>query len=484
MAGDIEIHEHVVIAHPGKAETAAMSAEALGAKVLHRYGDRVHIVQAGPESLDVESAAASPAAAEVSESLLAELDEVERLGVMALGLRQSGSYVQAKRNRPRQGEPWEMYDCTRVGIPPQGSVGAPTRAAGSGAPPTSSYLEGSVAVGIVIVEGPNANLQFSQQERTKVVAEVQNGLSFYAAQNPAAGLTFTYDIQIIPVTVQPDPNAPDKEALWRDPAMGALGFTADWTGVAEYVDDIRNRFGTRWTYCGFFTKYPLDWFAYASIGGPRLVMQYDNDGWGPDNIDRVFAHESGHIFGCPDEYAASNCDCAGQWGRFGRPNGNCQNCAPGGGTSCIMKGNDWAMCNWTPSHLGWVARATGDPVLIQSRFGTQGNFELAMPTSRGLFSLWRNNDDMPALPWNIGAPAGEELGLVSALSLIQSNFGSPGNLEVVARVGEKLFAFWRDSGPTFTWNGPTQISADGVPITGVTGAPVLVQSRCGTQGNL
>ena len=38
-------------------------------------------------------------------------------------------------------------------------------------------------------------------------------------------------------------------------------------------------------------------------------MHYDNDGWGPDNIDRVFTHETGHIFGCPDEYAASNCSC-------------------------------------------------------------------------------------------------------------------------------------------------------------------------------
>jgi hypothetical protein len=28
------------------------------------------------------------------------------------------------------------------------------------------------------------------------------------------------------------------------------------------------------------------------------------------------------------------------------------------------------------------------------------------------------------------------------------------NLEVVARVGNKLAHFWRDSGPAFKWNGP------------------------------
>jgi hypothetical protein len=67
--------------------------------------------------------------------------------------------------------------------------------------------------------------------------------------------------------------------------------------------DLRRRLGTEWAYCGFFTKYPLGHFGYASIGGPRIVMAYANDGWGPSNIDRVFAHETGHIFNCPDEYA-------------------------------------------------------------------------------------------------------------------------------------------------------------------------------------
>ena len=99
--------------------------------------------------------------------------------------------------------------------------------------------------------------------------------------------------------------------------MAALGYAANWSGVTQYVEDLRTRFGTRWTYCGYFTKYQLGWFAYAALGGPRLVMDYANDGWGPDNIDRVFAHETGHIFGAPDEYASSGCSCDGAWGRFG-----------------------------------------------------------------------------------------------------------------------------------------------------------------------
>ena len=75
------------------------------------------------------------------------------------------------------------------------AVGA--RAAG----PTSSYLEGSVAVGIVIVQGPTAELQFTDAELTKVVAEVQNGLGWLATANPLAGIGFSYDIQNVTLTI-------------------------------------------------------------------------------------------------------------------------------------------------------------------------------------------------------------------------------------------------------------------------------------------
>jgi hypothetical protein len=81
-------------------------------------------------------------------------------------------------------------------------------------------------------------------------------------------------------------------------------------------------------------------------------MQFDNDGWGPDNIDRVFTHESGHIFGCPDEYASSGCHCDTKFGYLREPNTNCQNCA-NPFVDCLMASNAWSMCSATPVQLGW-----------------------------------------------------------------------------------------------------------------------------------
>lgn len=350
MAGDLHIRERLSLLREPRAEQQAIRGATSAGRALHIYGNRVRVLDQG---VGEESESAMRSALTNMESMQrAGLTAVESLGASAFAMRLSPQYREAKRRRPRQGEQWDFR--------PGGCMGpvetqAALRSLDAPAPaPTSAYLEGDIAVGIIIVGGPTPATQFTDAERTHVVAEVQNGLSFLAASNPAAALSFFYDIRFVNLSVPPDPSAADLEGLWRNPTMVALGYPGTFPGVSQYVEDLRHTLQTRWGYCGFFTKYPLFHFAYASIGGPRLVMDYNNDGWGPDNIDRVFAHETGHIFMCPDEYASSGCTCTGAWGRWAKPNTNCESCAPSGGISCIMKRNDWAMCTVTPAHLGWT----------------------------------------------------------------------------------------------------------------------------------
>lgn len=59
------------------------------------------------------------------------------------------------------------------------------------------------------------------------------------------------------------------------------------------------------------------------------------------------------------------------------------------------------------------------------------------------------------MPWLGPYPFGSDR--YDGVTLIQSNYGSPGNLEVIARAGDRLHFFWRDSGPTFAWSGPLVI---------------------------
>jgi hypothetical protein len=124
-----------------------------------------------------------------------------------------------------------------------------------------------------------------------------------------------------------------------------------------------------------------------------------------------------------------------------------------------------------------ASNAVGAPSLVQSRFGSKGNFELAVPSARGGIDLyWRDNDD-PLMPWNGPYGVARDIGRVDEVSLIETNYDSPGNLEMMVRCGERLAYFWRDSGPQRSWRGPYFIAG------GARGNPVLIQSSYGSKGN-
>jgi hypothetical protein len=352
MAGDLPFEEVLVVhadadldAEAPEPSLVGAEAPAKAARVLQRFGDRVEIRLGASDG----GGAVVP---DVPDAVLERLTETERFGIEALRLRASPAFVEAKVNRPREGEVWDMPDCRPAAVEAlrREALGV-TRDAPA---PTSSYLVGSVALGVVIVDGPTDATRFTAAEQTKIVAEVQAGAGWLAGFNRWAGVSFAYDVRPVTIATQPDAAASDNESRFRNPAVAALGFQGNWNGVSDYVNWLRSTKHTNWAYCVFFVKgYPVDHFAYASIGGPRIIMEYANDGWGPDNIDRVFAHESGHIFGAPDEYASSGCSCGGSWGRFGEPNSNCENCAGAAGVGCLMRANEWRMCGATTRHLGW-----------------------------------------------------------------------------------------------------------------------------------
>ena len=127
-----------------------------------------------------------------------------------------------------------------------------------------------------------------------------------------------------------------------------------------------------------------------------------------------------------------------------------------------------------------VSGVAGSLAFIQSKFGTKGNFEFVVPLAAGgLAHFWRDNDN-PDLPSHGPVVFGSSVGKIDAVAMIESNFGSPGNFEVVARAGDKLLYFWRDSKG---WNGPFPFVPDGHPVSGVSGNPAFIQSKFGSKGN-
>ncbi|WP_143765330.1 DUF5050 domain-containing protein [Catenulispora acidiphila] len=278
------------------------------------------------------------------------LDPAERLALEGYWLNHSEEYRRTKDERPGMGAAWDHPDF----LPPDPPGGVDLTAVAE----MNHRLRGSVAIGLVMVSGPD-DLAFSDDQKARVLAETQTGLSWLGWMWQLKRVRYIVDVYTPTITTPADPSAPDreKEAVWRNPAMKEMKQKEGKEGVGEFAESLRKKHSTDGAYVAFFMHYPALNFAYAEPGWPETVMQYSNGPWTPYGIDRVFAHETCHIFGAPDEYRESLCRCGGSHGYYHMPNDNCDNC-DGPHEFCIMGRNWYDMCTWTPRHLGapiwWV----------------------------------------------------------------------------------------------------------------------------------
>ncbi len=183
---------------------------------------------------------------------------------------------------------------------------------------TSEYMIGNIVVGIIFLESngvidPNTEY-WSNVEESNVISEIVSGLNWWKLQDARARLTFTYNISYkVPTRYEPISRPSYSDSLWIEDAMTYLGFhnyANYFDNVYDFNNYIRDRHNTDWAYTIFVVDSSKDpdgdfadgYSAYTWLGGPYVVMTYDNDGYGIDNMDYVIAHETGHIFYATDEY--------------------------------------------------------------------------------------------------------------------------------------------------------------------------------------
>ena len=225
--------------------------------------------------------------------------------------------------------------------------------------PYSKTLTGKIAFAAIMVSGPG-DLALSVSERNKITSEITAGLDFWTNAAPAtANLQFVFYTGVASITAADNTNSncPTHAAChdtFVDPALESFGFSTGQAGKDEVAQYIKDNSGSDGAYIGFFSKYTQKHFAYARSGSGPLYMEYSNDGWGPNQLDKVFAHETGHVFSAPDEYTAGKCDCNRNYGRgtCTAKNKNCIDCISSQ-RSCIMDGNEFTLCSYTRKHLGW-----------------------------------------------------------------------------------------------------------------------------------
>ncbi len=249
----------------------------------------------------------------------------------------------------------------------------------------TEYLLGNVSVNVILPESDGTidtqTENWDSTRETSVTNEITEGLNdlrtLYGTTLPAViKPSFTYHYYLgrtntnartsyEPITRNAAPVFNDcttGEGLWACEILNKLGYSS-FTGYAkarEFNGDARISDGTDWAYTIFVVdsnndsdgKFPDGRFGYAWLGGPWVMMTYDNDGWGITRLNYVTRHESCHINYALDEYTSSGCVCTTLAGYVNYQDQNCKNSCSSN-VSCVMDDNSAAICYYTKGQIGW-----------------------------------------------------------------------------------------------------------------------------------
>lgn len=248
--------------------------------------------------------------------------------------------------------------------------GRPLQPPGADYYDVSEFMLGTVAVGVILPESDGTidseTEDWTQEEIDQVTSEIISGLNWLVTKAAWRELTFytAFDYQV-PTGYEPITRPATDQQLWANQCFTALGYGNSYPGHA-YVNALRDSLGTDWGMCIFVIDSSNDgdgmftdgWFGYAIPGGPKIVMTYDNAGFGIANMDGVLAHETCHVFYAIDEHIAAGHPCTEIGGYQGVENQNSM--YPSGCLTnviyCIMRGETLAqarLCFYSKGQVGW-----------------------------------------------------------------------------------------------------------------------------------
>jgi hypothetical protein len=243
---------------------------------------------------------------------------------------------------------------------------------------TSEFLAGAVSINLIFVESDGthevSSENWTSDRESAVVAEVTAGLEWLRLQEPQAGLRFVHHVVsgrvspaartgYEPIRRAADPTGSTGEDLWTKEILSKMGYTTGdrFARSRALASDTRRVDGTDWAVNVFVAdsfndvdgKFADGRFAYTWIGGPHVVMTYDNQNWGVARFDMVLRHEMLHAFYAFDEYTQSACTCSEHRGYLDGANSNCDVCNAAG-DDCVMIANGDALCVHTRRQIGWA----------------------------------------------------------------------------------------------------------------------------------
>jgi hypothetical protein len=257
-----------------------------------------------------------------------------------------------------------------------GESRSPLKPPGAGYYDTSEFLLGTVVLGVILPESDGSidasTEDWTPGEQSNVTSEIIAGLNWYVTTGKWRPLTFyTFFHYSVPTGYEPISRSSSDEYLWGKQCMNQLGYTCANYPICiyPYLHDIRDSLDADWAVACLVVDSSNDAdnmfsngrFAYSSLGGPRFVMTYGNDGWGISNMDAVCAHELGHSFYALDEYEEAEVGCTVTCGYLNAENQNSEYpYGPGGCATnvynCIMRSVTLSaakVCYYSKGQIGW-----------------------------------------------------------------------------------------------------------------------------------
>lgn len=254
---------------------------------------------------------------------------------------------------------WDGNDTVLAAAPPYGS----TYQEGT------EYMIGNIYVTLVLMESNGAidtnQLNWTPTQINNIKAQIRQGLDWWETMfdkyNPGSIISLSFFIDYTwtdaPFETSYEPITRDHkaESLWVGEFLTNQGYTGNYSAYQSHLPNLR-KFNhaqretndayfdvTDWSFSIFIvnSRNPAgnkvnrgtladDYFAYAWMGGPNLVMTYDNGNWGINDMSLVMAHEVGHIFWALDEYKVAGTDYYTTSGYYNIQNTNSVDNRPGG----------------------------------------------------------------------------------------------------------------------------------------------------------
>jgi hypothetical protein len=353
-------------------------ARAAGSRIVIVHGDDVFLLEASDAAVaTLEASGVATYARPLSSQEMRDLSDAGRVGALAWNRRleagDSDGPVVIPPQLPGQSDALTPppAESGKAGVDGAESAGAPS---GAGFYDTSEFLMGRVAVGVVLPES-DGSIQMNRedwttQEITDVVAGIQGALAYWATRDARAQLSFELVVfDSIATGYEPIRNgtwSSGQQELWITECMDSLGFSTGniFFRTRAFDNALRDSLDCDWGITMFVVDSSEDpdgrfsdgTYAYSYIGGPFLVMTYDNWTWGIGNMDAIASHELAHQFYALDEYVGTCTDASGY---LGTQNQNVDNASCALDVLCLMRVEIApafeadSICWYTRGQIGW-----------------------------------------------------------------------------------------------------------------------------------